>query len=156
MAICGAGQQATPGVANVRDGLTIHLGNLRGITLNSEKRIVSIAAGGEGQMWGGKVFYFQPSFSGQIQNLAEYPRDPKADYDIHICVSLGYAGAFDDFVYMNDVFCTRPEKPKTLEPSADIQPQIDQMKTLRIDNLKSFTSEGFANRVAKNVHYFEG
>jgi hypothetical protein len=28
IAICGAGQQATPGVANVPDGLTIHLRNI--------------------------------------------------------------------------------------------------------------------------------
>ncbi|KAI0459526.1 hypothetical protein F5B21DRAFT_455153 [Xylaria acuta] len=31
LAICGAGRQATPGVANVRDGVTIHLQKLRGI-----------------------------------------------------------------------------------------------------------------------------
>jgi FAD/FMN-containing dehydrogenase len=31
IAICGGGQQCTPGVANVRDGLTIHLGNLKGV-----------------------------------------------------------------------------------------------------------------------------
>lgn len=45
VAICGSGQQATPGVANVRDGLTIHLKNLRGITLNLGNNIVSVAAG---------------------------------------------------------------------------------------------------------------
>lgn len=44
-AICGSGQQATPGVANVRDGLTIHLRNLRGVELDTEKKIISVAAG---------------------------------------------------------------------------------------------------------------
>jgi FAD/FMN-containing dehydrogenase len=45
IAICGAGQQATPGVANVRGGLTIHLHNLKGVEVDIEKKIVSVAAG---------------------------------------------------------------------------------------------------------------
>jgi UDP-N-acetylenolpyruvoylglucosamine reductase len=45
IAICGAGQQATPEVANVRDGLTLHLRNLRGIETDAEKRVVSVASG---------------------------------------------------------------------------------------------------------------
>lgn len=45
VAICGAGQQTTPGVANVDDGLTIHLKNLTGIKVDPTKKIVSVAAG---------------------------------------------------------------------------------------------------------------
>jgi FAD/FMN-containing dehydrogenase len=45
IAICGAGQQATPAVANVHDGLTIHLGNIRGVEVETKKKVVSIAAG---------------------------------------------------------------------------------------------------------------
>lgn len=45
IAICGAGQQATPGVANVRDGLTIHLSELLGVRIDLEKKIISVAAG---------------------------------------------------------------------------------------------------------------
>ncbi|KAI0842313.1 FAD-binding domain-containing protein [Hypoxylon sp. FL0890] len=248
VAVCGAGQQATPMVANVRGGLTIHLRNLRGIEIDMENNVVLVGAGermgnvyesvmaaglgvlgnrhssggiggdavqgglsyfsyargfvcdnvvnyevvlasGEvvnanaktnsdlwvalkgggnnfgivtrfdlsvfeqGQMWGGKLFYFQPSFSGQIQSLVDYLYNPTADVDIHICLSLGYAAALGDILCMNDIFCSRPEKPKALEPFADIQPQIDQMKTLRVDSLKSFTDEAFAgalpNRVVK-------
>ncbi|KAK6950638.1 hypothetical protein Daesc_007162 [Daldinia eschscholtzii] len=239
VAICGSGQQATPAVANVRDGLTIHLRNLRGIEIDTEKQIVSIAAGeqmeqvyeklipagygvvgnrhssggiggdavqgglsyfsyaggfvcdnvvnyevvlasGEivnanaetnkdlwialrgggnnfgivtrfdlsifkqGQLWGGKVFYFEPNFSEQIQNLVDYLHDPEADVNVHICVSLGYAAAVGSIICMNDIFHTKPDKPKALEPFADIQPQIDQMKTLRIDNLKNLTTESFS------------
>lgn len=51
-ATCGSGQQATPGVANVRDGLTIHLRNLKGVELDTEKKIISVAAG---EQWG-KVY----------------------------------------------------------------------------------------------------
>ncbi|XXG98487.1 hypothetical protein Hte_004811 [Hypoxylon texense] len=231
--ICGSGQQATPAVANVRGGLTIHLRNLRGVEIDLEKKVVSVAAGeqmgkvyeevaaaglgvvgglsyfsyargfvcdnvvnyevvlasGEivnanpntnsdlwialrgggnnfgivtrfdlctfeqGQMWGGKVFYFQPSFSGQLQNLVTYLSNPNADVGVHICLSLGYAATLGNIVCMNDIFCTRPEKPAALEPFADIQPQIDQMKTLRVGKLKNFTDEAFSgapsNRVAK-------
>ena len=45
LAICGAGQQSTPEVANVRGGITIHLRGLKGIKVDKEKKIVSIAAG---------------------------------------------------------------------------------------------------------------
>ncbi len=45
VAICGLGRQTTPGVANVHGGLTIHLGNLQGIKVDTERKIVSIAAG---------------------------------------------------------------------------------------------------------------
>lgn len=45
LAVCGAGQQATPGVANTHNGITIHLRGLRGIHVDQEKMFVSIAAG---------------------------------------------------------------------------------------------------------------
>lgn len=45
VAICGFGQQATPAVANVRDSLTIHLRNLRGVKIDMERKIASVAAG---------------------------------------------------------------------------------------------------------------
>ncbi|RYP61823.1 hypothetical protein DL771_009989 [Monosporascus sp. 5C6A] len=245
VAICGSGQQATPGVANVRHGLTIHLRNLRGIEIDTHKKVVSVAAGermgkvyetvmaaglgvvgnrhssggiggdavqaglsyfsyargfvcdnvvnyeivlasGEivnanaetnrdlwialkgggnnfgivtrfdlnvfeqGQLWGGKIFYFQNSFSGQIQSLVDYLHNQN-DVDVHICVSLGYAAALGDIMCMNDIFCLNPEKPKALEPFADIQPQVDQMRTLRVDSLKGFTDEAFAGAPANRV-----
>ncbi|KAI0006958.1 FAD-binding domain-containing protein [Xylariaceae sp. FL0662B] len=247
VAVCGSGQQTTPGLANVRDGLTIHLRKLRGVELNAEKKIVSVAAGeqmgkvyevvtaagfgvtgnrhssggiggdalqgglsyfsyargfvcdnvvnyeivlasGEivnanadtnrdlwvalkgggannfgivtrfdlsvfeqGQLWGGKVFYFQPAFLGKTRSLVDYLHDPNADVDIHICLSLGYAAALGDIVCMNDIFCARPEKPKALEPFADIEPQIDQMNTLRVDSLKNFTAEAFSGALSNRV-----
>lgn len=45
LAICGLGQQSTPGVANVRDGITINLKNLRGVKIDKERNLVSVAAG---------------------------------------------------------------------------------------------------------------
>ncbi|KAJ2986360.1 hypothetical protein NUW58_g5067 [Xylaria curta] len=239
LAICGAGQQATRGVANVQGGVTLHLHKLRGLRIDTDKGIVSVAAGehmgsvydevtaaglgvvgnrhssggiggdavqGEynhlihhrsrglsyfsyangfvcdnvanyeivlasgdvvnanaeanrdlwvalkggannfgivtrfdlrvfpqGQLWGGKVFYFQPSFSGQIGGLVEYLKGPNPDVDVHICLSLG------------------PEKPKALEPFSDIQPQIDQMKTLRVASLKALTDEAYSGAATNRV-----
>lgn len=45
IAICGAGQQVTPGVANIRDGLTIHLRGLKGVEVDADNKVVSVAAG---------------------------------------------------------------------------------------------------------------
>lgn len=45
LAICDAGQQPTPGVSNVGDGITIHLRSFCGIKINTEKEIVSVGAG---------------------------------------------------------------------------------------------------------------
>lgn len=102
----------------------------------------------QGQLWGGKLFYFMPSFPQQIQSFVDYLHGPNSDVDVHICLSLGYAATFGDIVCMNDIFCTRPGKPKALEPFADIQPQIDQMNTLRVGNLKDFTDEEFAGALS--------
>lgn len=101
----------------------------------------------QGQLWGGKVFYFEPSFLGQIQSLVRYLDGPSPDVDVHICLSLGYTPT-GDMLGMNDIFCTRPEKPKALEPFADVQPQIEQMKSLRVADLKALTDEAFAGAVA--------
>lgn len=49
LAITGAGQQPAPGVANVTDGITIHMSRFKGIELSSDKTIVSISPG---ETWG--------------------------------------------------------------------------------------------------------
>ena len=103
----------------------------------------------QGQMWGGKLFYFAPSFAGQVQSLVSYLNDPNADKDVHICLTVGYAASMGATMGMNDIFCTRPEKPKALEAFADIQPQIDQMNTLRVGNLKDFINEQVSNVTLK-------
>lgn len=114
-------------------------GNNFGIVTRFDLRVFEL-----NQMWGGKLFYFQPSFPGQIQALVDYLHHPNPDINIHICLSLGYAAALGDILCMSDIFCALPEKPKALEPFANIQPQLDGMSTLRIDSLKGFTDEGFA------------
>ncbi len=99
----------------------------------------------QGQMWGGKLFYFPPSFPEQIRSLVNYLNDSGADKDVHICISIGYAAALGSKLCMNDIFCTRPETSKSLGPFANVQPQIDQMNTLRVDKFKNFVDEQIGN-----------
>lgn len=54
---------------------------------------------------------------------------------------------------MNGIFCSRAKKPKALEPFADIEPQIEQMKTLRVDNLRNFIDEGFTGAASNRLVY---
>jgi FAD/FMN-containing dehydrogenase len=102
----------------------------------------------QGDMWGGKVFYYQPSLSSQLQSLVDYLHDPDADTDVHICVSLGYTAMIGDHLCMNDIFSLKPAMPKALEPFANVQPQIDSMKSLRVETLKGLADEGFSGAAA--------
>jgi FAD/FMN-containing dehydrogenase len=108
----------------------------------------------QGDMWGGKLFYFEPSFSGKIKALVDYLHQDKPETDIHIRLSLGYAAAMGAVLCMNNIFCLSSEKPKCLEPFADIQPQIGQMCTLRTGTLKSFTDEAYAGAAANRYLFF--
>lgn len=45
VAICGLGRRATPGVANVQDGIVIHLGKMKGVHVDRENKSVQVAAG---------------------------------------------------------------------------------------------------------------
>jgi hypothetical protein len=123
-------------------------GNNFGIVTRFDIRIFPL-----GQMWGGKTFYFQPSFPAQIKSLIDYLHNPSPETNIHICLSLGYAAAVGDILCMNDIFCASPAKPKALEPFADVHPQIDQMNTLRVDNLKNFTDEAYAGASPNRLVY---
>lgn len=96
------------------------------------------------QMWGGNALLFAAQYFGQIQSLVDYLHDTSPDTDIHIGPSLGYAAALGHSMCMNDIFCASPRKPKSLEPFSDIPPQIDQMNTLCVGDLKKFTDEAFA------------
>ncbi|KAI0393852.1 hypothetical protein F5Y17DRAFT_476367 [Xylariaceae sp. FL0594] len=244
IAICGAGQQCTPGVTNVQDGLTMHLRGLRGIEIHADREVVSVGAGErmgdvyekvmaeglgvvgnrhstggiggdavhgglsyfsyargfvcdnvinyeivladgqivnanatttsglfralkggsnnfgivtrydlrtfrQGQLWGGKILYpEEPSFAGQIQHLVKYLNDPNPDRNVHICLSIGYIPT-GQMMAMNDIFCTRPEKPDALKPFADIEEQMS--KPLRVGNLEEFTDESYAGAVKNRV-----
>ncbi|KAJ8130527.1 hypothetical protein O1611_g3103 [Lasiodiplodia mahajangana] len=93
-------------------------------------------------------------------------------YDTVAAAGLGVMGGLSYFAYARGFICDDvvgyevvladgqivnanadtnrdlPEKPKALEPFADVQPQIEQMKSLRVANLKALTGEAFAGAVA--------
>ncbi|KAF2821095.1 FAD-binding domain-containing protein [Ophiobolus disseminans] len=98
------------------------------------------------EMWGGKIFYFQPSFPAQIKRLVDYLHDPSPETNEP-------GDEHSHILCMNDISCTSPRKPKALEAFVDVQPQINQMNTLRVANLKDFTDEACSgaspNRVVK-------
>jgi hypothetical protein len=48
------------------------------------------------QIYGGKIFYFQPSFTEQVKSLVDYLHNPSPEMNIHICLSLGYTAALGD------------------------------------------------------------
>jgi hypothetical protein len=45
----------------------------------------------QGPFWGGNVYYFTPTFPGQIEALVAELQKPDADPNTHIMISIGYA-----------------------------------------------------------------
>lgn len=88
----------------------------------------------QGGLYGGSVYYFSPSFLSEIEALATELNKPDATPETHLMTSIGFAAAFGpDPVCQNQVYYTQAvEKPEVLEPFTSIQPQIDQLNTLRL------------------------
>jgi FAD/FMN-containing dehydrogenase len=57
VAICGAGQQPAAGVANVANGITIHMQRFKGVKLSQDRSFVSIAPG---ETWGNVYKTLEP------------------------------------------------------------------------------------------------
>lgn len=91
------------------------------------------------------MFYFPPSFPGQIHAYCDELNRPDADPETHIMISQGYSGAFAQLgghFCMNQVYYTREvEKPEVLEPFITVQPQIEPMNSMRMLNLKDAANE---------------
>ncbi|KAI0008000.1 hypothetical protein F4779DRAFT_618996 [Xylariaceae sp. FL0662B] len=97
----------------------------------------------QGPMYGGSLYYFNPSFPGQIKALVSELQKPDASNDTHLMVSLGYTAAFSsDPVALNQVYYTKAvEKPPVLDPFTSIEPQIPGMNTLRLQSLVEAAKE---------------
>lgn len=99
----------------------------------------------QGPFWGGSVFYFPPSFPGQIEALVGELKKPDASAETHLMISIGYSVSFAQLggdLCMNQLYYTGPvENPPVLEPFATVQPQIDQLNTMRTLNLKDAAAE---------------
>ncbi len=92
----------------------------------------------QGPFFGGSLYYFNPSFPSQVGALVQELQKPDADPDTHFMVSLGYTALFGpETVGMNQIYhMSDTEKPAVLEPFISVQPQMDQLNSMRaIQNL---------------------
>ena len=94
----------------------------------------------QGPFWGGAVFYFPPSFAGQVQAYCDELNKRDASNKTHIMASQSYNAAFAELgghFCINQLYYTREvEKPAVLEPFVNVQPQIDPMNSMRMLTLK--------------------
>jgi len=99
----------------------------------------------QGPFWGGAVFYFPPSFPGQIQAYCDELNKPDASEETHIMVSQGYSVAFaalGGHFCMNQLYYTREvEKPEVLAPFANVESQVEAMNSMRMLDLKEAAGE---------------
>lgn len=98
----------------------------------------------QGPFYGGSLYYFGPNFPGQIEALVSELQKPAADPETHLMISLGYTALLGtEVMAMNQVYHMGGiEKPAVLEPFTSIQPQIDQLNSLRvIQNLADASRE---------------
>ncbi|KAG8162337.1 hypothetical protein KVR01_008102 [Diaporthe batatas] len=104
----------------------------------------------QGRFWGGATFYFPNSFPGQVEAYVKDLKDPEATDETHIMIGAGYSAALaqiSDIMCMNQVYYTKEvENPPVLEPYVNMQPQIDQMRSVRmldlVDAAKEQTAQG--------------
>ena len=77
-------------------------------------------------------------------------KDPEATDETHIMMGAGYSAAFaqiSEVMCMNQVYYTREvENPPILDPYVNMQPQLDQMRSVRmldlVDAANEQTSQG--------------
>jgi hypothetical protein len=99
----------------------------------------------QGNFWGGSVFYFPNSFPGQVEAYVKELQDPEATHETHIGLGAGYSAAFaqmSEIMCMNQVYYTKEEEsPPVLDPFVSMEPQIDQMRSVRMLNLVDAAKE---------------
>jgi FAD/FMN-containing dehydrogenase len=107
----------------------------------------------QGRFWGGSVYYFPSSFPSQLDALVNEIRKPNPIEDTHLMISIGYAAQFGQTMCQNQTYVTREvEKPAVLEPFTSIQPQVDQLNSMRLMTLKEAASEQ-ASDASDRVRY---
>ncbi|CAJ2501265.1 Uu.00g041180.m01.CDS01 [Anthostomella pinea] len=156
-AVRGAGQQLLAGCANIQGGITLDLRLLTGIDLDLGTGIVSIAAG---ERWGavyerlaehGLGVTGSRSAKGGIAGLALSgglsffsSREGFVCHNVetHVMISLFFAAQFGQTMGLNQLYYTREvENPPVLDPFAKVQPQMEQLNSMRMINLKDAAAE---------------
>ncbi|OCL06347.1 FAD-binding domain-containing protein [Glonium stellatum] len=98
------------------------------------------------KMWGGIIYYLPDAFPQHIQAAYDYATAETPDEDTHLICSAGYG--YGHQVVTTLVYHTKGEEnPPPLQPFTAIQPQIDQMTTLR-----STTHLGLCDEISKVSH----
>lgn len=106
----------------------------------------------QGQVFGGTVFYFAPSFPSQVEALVAELKKPDASPETHLMVSLGFSAMInkDAIMCLNQPYYTKAvENPPELDPFTNVQPQIPQMNTMRLHSLKEAAQEQAASSQAQ-------
>ncbi|KAI0200125.1 FAD-binding domain-containing protein [Astrocystis sublimbata] len=104
----------------------------------------------QGPVYGGTIYYFGDSFPKQLDALVHELQKPDASEETHLMLSIGYSGIFGpQLMCMNQVYCTQGiDKSPVLKPFTDIQPQVDQMNSLRMHTLAEAAREQAGDRPA--------
>jgi hypothetical protein len=97
--------------------------------------------------WSGSIYYFQPSFEGQIDALVgELNKGGEASKETHLMLSVGYAAQFGQTMCQNQVYYTGKseggaEVPEVLKVFTDIQPKLDQISSVQQMSLKDAAAQ---------------
>jgi hypothetical protein len=96
----------------------------------------------QGPFWGGAVFYFPDQFPAQIDALVNEVTKPDASDETHIMISLFFAAQFGQVMGLNQVYYTREvENPPEVQPFVSMQPQVDQLNSMRMITAKGAAEE---------------
>jgi hypothetical protein len=96
--------------------------------------------------WSGSIYYFQPSFEGQIDALVgELNKKGDASEETHLMLSVGYAAQFGQTMCQNQVYYTGQSEgsavPEVLRVFTDIQPKLDQISSVQQMSLKDAAAQ---------------
>lgn len=94
-------------------------------------------------MYAGMVWYYKPSFRGQMVALVKELTSPDASVETHLMLSIAYAEVFgNDVVCLNQLYYTQPvQDPAILAPFTQVQPQRAEMNTMKIQTLVEASTE---------------
>ncbi|CAG9983684.1 unnamed protein product [Clonostachys byssicola] len=96
----------------------------------------------QGPFWGGAVFYFPDQFPAQIDALVDELNKPDASEETHIMISLFFAAQMGQVLGLNQVYYTQEvQNPPDIQPFVAIQPQMDQLNSMRMTTVKAAAEE---------------
>ncbi|KAI1328886.1 FAD-binding domain-containing protein [Xylariaceae sp. FL0255] len=99
----------------------------------------------QGPMYAGMVWYFKPSFTGQIKALVKELTSSTPCAEAHYMLSIAFSQAFgngDDVVCLDQLCYTQPiADPAILAPFVHVEPQRQELNTMKIQTLVQAANE---------------